>query len=520
MASKRKFSYQFKLFLPIVGLLWALIITFTIILHKREISFKTNYLQGRIEIINSRVIDILQHKDDPTQFLQFVNQYFDESVLDNLSLSVYDANTWEKIHSIGFDAPIPVEIQQSVGSHDNTNRTTSGQYVNPDNEHQDFYYNVDFTDDGRYLVQTILPYDEELSSEVSGGSWWWWFMIVAGIVVTIITYLTTRHLSNNIKLLRRFAQNAANDVDFSTIDKFSNDDLGEISRTIVNLYATRKAAIASRELEHRVALKATEDRNKMRSQLTNNINHELKTPATIIQGYLDTIVSNPDMDSDSKQHFIEKARNQAERLTSILNDLSTMTRLEEGSQNVRIEEINFAQYIDEIASDIEESNLIGDMTFIHEDIPDPCLIKGNASLLNGCLMNLIKNSAAYSKGTEMGLKLLSENARFYTFLFWDNGTGVAEEHLPLLFDRFYRVDKGRSRKSGGTGLGLPIAKNSINTIGGTISVRNRATGGLEFIFTLAKYHSKSPTRPMPATPSPASAAPQTTAAPCQSENQK
>ena len=106
--------------------------------------------------------------------------------------------------------------------------------------------------------------------------------------------------------------------------------------------------------------------------------------------------------------------------------------------------------------------------------------------LNSVLSNLVKNSVAYSQGTQMGIELLGRSQSYYTFAFYDNGVGVGEEHLSRLFDRFYRVDAGRSRKAGGTGLGLPIVKSAINTMGGSISVRNRRGGGLEFIFTLPR----------------------------------
>ena len=103
------------------------------------------------------------------------------------------------------------------------------------------------------------------------------------------------------------------------------------------------------------------------------------------------------------------------------------------------------------------------------------------------LLNLIRNAAEYSHGSEIKLRLINETAKYYTFSFADNGVGVPQEHIPHLFERFYRVDTGRSRKVGGTGLGLPIVKNTITTLGGTISVRNGAAGGLEFVFTLPKW---------------------------------
>ena len=102
------------------------------------------------------------------------------------------------------------------------------------------------------------------------------------------------------------------------------------------------------------------------------------------------------------------------------------------------------------------------------------------------LMNLIRNADFHSRGENCRFKLIAENSKDYTFSFADDGVGVGEEHLPHLFDRFYRIDKGRSRKVGGTGLGLPIVKNTIIVFGGTILARNCNPHGLEFVFTLRK----------------------------------
>ena len=111
---------------------------------------------------------------------------------------------------------------------------------------------------------------------------------------------------------------------------------------------------------------------------------------------------------------------------------------------------------------------------------------GNPSLLASVFRNLADNAAAYSGGRDIFIRLAEDTPEECTVLFADNGIGVDEEHLPHLFERFYRVDKGRSRKLGGTGLGLAIVRNAVAFHGGTISVRNRDEGGLEFRFTLRK----------------------------------
>ena len=123
---------------------------------------------------------------------------------------------------------------------------------------------------------------------------------------------------------------------------------------------------------------------------------------------------------------------------------------------------------------------------VHVDFPNRVEVFGSASLLSSIFRNLADNAAAYSGGRDLYIRLLEDTPQYCKILLADNGIGVDEEHLPHLFERFYRVDKGRSRKLGGTGLGLAIVRNAVAFHGGTISVRNRDGGGLEFIFTLRK----------------------------------
>ena len=123
---------------------------------------------------------------------------------------------------------------------------------------------------------------------------------------------------------------------------------------------------------------------------------------------------------------------------------------------------------------------------VHVEVPEHLPLKGNPSLLESIFHNLMTNSIHYSGGRDVMIKLKDVSPDYYVFTFADNGVGVDPEHLPRLFERFYRVDTGRSRAKGGTGLGLSIVKNAVAFHQGTITVRNREGGGLEFEFSLAK----------------------------------
>ena len=290
---------------------------------------------------------------------------------------------------------------------------------------------------------------------------------------------------NNIKILREFARNA-NNPDFKIDEsRLGHDELGDISRDILKLYQGRVEANKRSEREHAVAIHAIEEKGRMQHQLTNNINHELKTPVGVIRGYLETVLTSEEMDQETQRYFLQRALDNVERLCTLLNDVSTMTRLENGSGKISFTEINMHDLVYTIHNDLNQAGALNNMEF-DLSMPLECTVYANANLLTSAISNLFKNAAIHSRGTRIGMSLVSESEKFYTFSFWDNGQGVSEEHIPHLFERFYRVDAGRSRKSGGTGLGLPIVKNTIDSLGGAISVYNRSKGGLEFLFTLKK----------------------------------
>ncbi|MCI5720656.1 MAG: ATP-binding protein [Bacteroidales bacterium] len=231
---------------------------------------------------------------------------------------------------------------------------------------------------------------------------------------------------------------------------------------------------------------AEEDKNRLKRQLTQNVAHELKTPVSSIQGYLETIVSDPDMDEEVKNHFIQRCFIQSQRLSSLLQDISTLNKLDDAPGSYEREPINILTLINTILSDVAQKLKEKNIT-VRTLIGPEVVVVGSHSLLYSIFRNLTDNAIAYAgEGVTVTVQVLSEDENYYTFSFADNGVGVAAEHLPHLFERFYRVDKGRSRKMGGTGLGLAIVKNAVLLHHGSISVRLAQTGGLEFIFSLPK----------------------------------
>ena len=229
-----------------------------------------------------------------------------------------------------------------------------------------------------------------------------------------------------------------------------------------------------------------EEQIRMKRQLTQNIAHELKTPVSSIQGYLETIVSNENLPREKMNVFLERCYAQSNRLTRLLRDISVLTRMDEAANMIDMEKVDIsllvANIVNEVALELEEKHIT-----VVNSLRPKIQLRGNYSLLYSIFRNLMDNAIAYA-GTNIRISIscFREDENFYYFSFADTGVGVAPEHLNRLFERFYRVDKGRSRKLGGTGLGLAIVKNAVLIHGGTISAKNSQGGGLEFIFTLAK----------------------------------
>lgn len=229
-----------------------------------------------------------------------------------------------------------------------------------------------------------------------------------------------------------------------------------------------------------------EEQVRLKRQLTQNIAHELKTPVSSIQGYLETIVSNDNIPREKMNVFLERCYAQSNRLSRLLRDISVLTRMDEAANMIDMEKVDISvlvtNIVNEVSLELEEKH----MTVVNS-LKKEIQIRGNYSLLYSIFRNLMDNAIAYAgSNIHINVNCFREDENFYYFSFADTGIGVSQEHLNRLFERFYRVDKGRSRKLGGTGLGLAIVKNAVIIHGGNISAKNRQGGGLEFVFTLAK----------------------------------
>ncbi len=229
-----------------------------------------------------------------------------------------------------------------------------------------------------------------------------------------------------------------------------------------------------------------ERRRLLKQQLTSNIAHELKTPLASIKGYIETLLNNQNIDKEKQKYFIERANAQAERLHMLLNDISLLNNIEDAGELFEIKPVVIKKVIAVVIENLE-NRLTSKNIKCKLNIDDDIIVNGNDSLLSSIFQNLLENSINYAgENITIEIKSYLEDKKFHYFSYSDNGTGIPEEHLQRIFERFYRIDSGRTRELGGTGLGLSIVKNAIQLHKGNITVRNKPEGGLEFLFTLAK----------------------------------
>ncbi len=228
----------------------------------------------------------------------------------------------------------------------------------------------------------------------------------------------------------------------------------------------------------------TEHSKTMRQQMTSNIAHELKTPISSVRGYLETLMVNDDLSEEKKRYFLEKAMAQSTRLTDLITDIVTLNKLDETGGSFTFEKVDLAEVLkdvhDILLTAINKKNIT-----VEVDIPAGTVITANRSLIVSVFQNLMENAVSYAgENITITVRSIESDPGYRSISFADNGIGIPQEHQPRIFERFYRIDDGRSRKSGGTGLGLSIVKNAVLLHRGEISVRTRSGGGTEFIITL------------------------------------
>jgi len=234
-------------------------------------------------------------------------------------------------------------------------------------------------------------------------------------------------------------------------------------------------------------IKKLRELEKFRNDFLGNVSHELKTPIFNIQGYILTLLDGGMEDINVNKLYLKRTEKSTNRLINIVNDLDAIARLESGEFKLNMESFNLVRVVEDVIEDLEiqakqQSIKIGFDGSYNKAIK----VKADKKRITEVISNLISNTIKYGReGGKTTIGFIDSENKILVDIS-DNGIGIDEKDLPRIFERFYRVDKSRSRESGGTGLGLSIVKHTVQAHNQTITVRSKADKGTTFIFSLEK----------------------------------
>ena len=478
MDSVIKLSYHKRLFLMLLAFSWTIILCFVSFQYMREKQYRSEFIDAQLQLYNVHLISAIEEGHPYEDYITAKEKPFDDLRVTVISLSgdvLYD-------NMISIDSLDNHSLRPEVAS---AMKKGSGYLIGRQSvsDGREYFYSA--TKGDGVIVRTAIPYSASLQELLRADWTFLSIMIAMSFIMGVLAYYATKRLGNNIERLNSFAAKAEKGEEFDEDESFPNDELGSISNHIVKLYAQLQQTIKDRDIAHEARLREEREKIRIKQQLTNNINHELKTPVASIQVCLETLLSGINLTEEKRQELIERCYTNNERLRRLLEDVSLITRMESGSQLIGKESVNVNSIIDDI---YDELNIMPEeeRMYLHSEFNEQVMINGNLSLIGSIFRNLTENAIAYSGGKNIFIILIENNDEQCVVRFEDDGRGVEESQLPRLFERFYRVDKGRSRRMGGTGLGLAIVKHAVQFHGGNVSVTNRAEGGLRFEFSLKK----------------------------------
>jgi len=286
-----------------------------------------------------------------------------------------------------------------------------------------------------------------------------------------------KFIYKKIKLIYRIIHNLKFDKTKPQKDiNLNTNVLNEVKNEVENWNKTNKE-----EIERLKGLEL------YRREFVGNVSHELKTPIFNIQGYLLTLLEGGLEDPNINVNYLERANKSVDRMITLIKNLDEITKLEPENIEINISKVDIIPVIKEIINSLEMQAQKKNITISFDKEPyKPVWVMADSDKIMQVLTNLFVNSIKYGKENGETLVKLFDMHDNILIEIADNGIGISEEHLPRLFERFYRTDKGRNRKDGGSGLGLSIVKHIIEAHNQTINVRSTVGFGSTFSFTLKK----------------------------------
>lgn len=535
-----------RFFLPVMVLLVLLMASFLYYYSQKEKNLAVKHQQEAMRNINESVYDLMRIRGDNVfndscaLYLQRYVSHYDKR---DLRVTLIDASDGEVI----FDSSLPeggtLENHAARAEFIQALNTGYGYEVRrlSSLHNEEYFYVATFYPEYEFVVRSSMPYEFALDTERTEDII---FLLVAGVIIVLVLLLIYRIVkqaggaefaTQQLLLHLRTANEGvaifdskrrlvfANPLfseyadfisskhlakvegilwqpEFSRIWRFIDND-GYMNNNVRETMLTETIELSGRIFDLRCVLlrdkgfelsindvTAVEEQSRMKRQLTQNIAHEFKTPVCSIQGYLETILQNyPDnLNNEQLMHFLDRCYSQSSRLNSLVQDISQLNEMTSAVQRVNKEPVNLYQLVAGLQQEVNEKMSALGMS-AENDLSPTLTINADPSMVYSIFRNLVDNAMTYAgRDTVVRIACFRSDEQYCYFTFSDNGIGVPNEHLSRIFERFYRVDKGRSRKLGGTGLGLAIVKNAVMLHGGTISARNATGGGLEFVFKLQR----------------------------------
>ena len=316
---------------------------------------------------------------------------------------------------------------------------------------------------------------EEMKEIVNDIRWKivWAGVITLTIIIGVSIFISQRISRPMVAIAENVEKIRLGDLE-KHIEATTDDEIGRVARAVNELVDKLKADI--------VELKKLQ---RARSEFLGNVSHELRTPIFTLQGYLETLLNGAVDDPAVNRLFIEKASTHAARLNALLNDLIDISRIESGEMKMSFRYFRINEFLELVVNDFQQAAIQRRVTLKSSlKTGEEIEVFGDKERLRGVLSNLIDNAIKYNR--EGGDVLVS--TEFHEgkvrIVVADTGAGIADEHLTRIFERFYRIDKDRSREVGGTGLGLAIVKHIVEAHGGKVEVRSTVGKGTSFSFML------------------------------------
>lgn len=322
-----------------------------------------------------------------------------------------------------------------------------------------------------FYIRCSIPYKYEKIKIVHSNYLYQYTILVLIIALFITLFYISHKLTRPLKAFNDFFYILkSNKKDFSKIT-FPNNEYGDVGRKIIETYDQLEKA------------------KQFKQEVTHNIAHELKTPLTGLRAYLETIISDDSMPPELMRKFAERAYRQTLRLSSLVNDVSVLNKLDEQSEYYKIEDVNISACLSEIEEELFHK-LKDNNTEFKPLISSELSIRSSHDIIYSLFKNLVDNTLEHA-GPDTTITIMAgisqksgDDSYRINFTYMDNGKGIPDDAIEKLFDRFYRIEEGRERKSGGNGLGLAIVKNAVLFHKGDITASNAPEGGAIFKFDL------------------------------------